>query len=164
MMKLFSVKQLQILDATLNAVAYASKTNMVPKIVIKVSDSLMITGNFFFYYKGQAQIKQYSGKNDPYLSDVPTLNSADLLKHLNKISPWRLDEEKYARLLDPSDFFFNFAEEMVSHFYDLYLTTSPAFIYNPQIIGCDCPHLDFYALDENREYEVVSIFLEETQS
>lgn len=164
MKKYFTIKELQFLDALLNYLAanYKSK-QLIPKILFKDKD-FVISGSFFDYQNGYAYLTNYDPLNNGYPQKVDLINYRKIGEFFDIPAYSEYDQNTLGRLLKSAYFFSKVSDKLFDELMSLTEEKLTPFIYSPVFYNQQMPKLDFYALGEDKTYEVVSIVLEEQQS
>lgn len=164
MKKHFTFKELQFLDALLNYLAanYNDK-RLIPKILFKDKD-FVISGSFFYYKNGYAYLKDYDPLNKVYLQKVDLVNYPEVGEFFDICLYNEYDQNTLSKLLNPAYFFNQISDNLFKELMSKHEEKLTPFLYSPVFYNQQMPELDFYPLDEDITYEVVSIVLEEQQS
>lgn len=164
MKKYFTIKELQFLDALLNYLAenYKSK-QLIPKILFKDKD-FVISGSFFDYQNGYSYLTSYDPLNKGYLQKVELVNYRKIGEFFEISAYGEYDQNTLSKLLNPAYFFHKISDQLFEELASKFKENLTPFLYSPVFYNQQMPKLDFYALDEEKTYEVVSILLEEKQN
>lgn len=166
MKTMLKLDDMRHLDIILKEVAYYSKKHLKPQLLIKEGQHLF-SGDFFIYDDDLACYTEKSSRAT-YKKRSLCVEYGTVLDELLP-SPYANAEDVFAAHIQNLD---AFAESLLSEDFLKFVKDKlclnseklPPYIYKPVFYTANIPNLDFYILDPEKEYEVVSIICQPVQT
>ncbi len=166
MKTMLKLNDLRHLDIILKEVAYYSKKHLKPQLLIKEGQHLF-SGDFFIYDNDLACYTEKLSRST-YRKRSLCVEYGAVLDGLLP-SPYAKPEDVFASHIQNLNAFAELllSEKFLNDLKDKLCLNSeklPPYIYKPVFYTANIPNLDFYILDPEKEYEVVSIICQPVQT
>lgn len=156
-----TLKELQYLDAFLKYMCNYPSVNHQINIIFK-DDGKLLTGDFFIYKDGSPSICKVGYRNSYRVDDIH-LDFDNAMEKYNSLYG-SYNKDVIIRNLSHIDTFID--RLLSSNFFDActnLLDDVPPYLYAPIFYDSNMPKLDFYILDKDKTYEIVSILCTSAQ-